>query len=222
MNTRCSATSTPTTAGEYAAITDGIKGAPEWRSTDVAAADYDPEAFKAELGVQALDASGAPCKSAADGGYEQADCMTLKFAFSNPAPYFHTVMGIWVAYPAKQENPSRKAARTGGTTRVFQIGNGPYVLQNLEPFVRSYFTPNPNTGPTRGRSISSTGFINDSAVAFEAFKNNEMDIVDAVAEDLAVIAADPERAPSTWSIRARALLPSCSTTQGTLHRSEGA
>jgi ABC-type oligopeptide transport system substrate-binding subunit len=51
----------PATAGEYAAITDEILGAPEWRGADTAAADYDPEVFKAALGVKASHADGAAC-----------------------------------------------------------------------------------------------------------------------------------------------------------------
>ena len=43
----------PETAGEYASITDEIKGAPEWRNADTGAADYDAAKFKAELGVKA-------------------------------------------------------------------------------------------------------------------------------------------------------------------------
>ena len=41
------------------AITDEILGAPEWRGADTAAEGYDPEAFKAALGVKASHADGA-------------------------------------------------------------------------------------------------------------------------------------------------------------------
>ena len=179
----------PATAGEYAAITDEIKGAPEWRGADTAAADYDAEALKAAVGVQALDASGAPCKSVEEGGYEQADCNTLKLTFSKPAPYFHTIMGIWVGFPAKQEL-IEEGGEIWWNSSKYHIGNGPYVLQNLEPFVRGYFTPNPNY-ETVGKTDIEFRYIVDSAVAFEAYKNNELDIVVSAAEDLAVIDADP-------------------------------
>ena len=36
--------------------------------------------------------------------YADADCSLLTLNLSKPAPYFHTIMGIWVAYPAKEEN----------------------------------------------------------------------------------------------------------------------
>jgi len=50
----------PETAGEYASITDEILGAPEWRGADTSAADYDAEALRAAVGVQALDAPAMP------------------------------------------------------------------------------------------------------------------------------------------------------------------
>jgi len=50
----------PETAGEYAAITDDIAGAAEWRTADTAAEGYDAEALKAGLKVQALDSAGNP------------------------------------------------------------------------------------------------------------------------------------------------------------------
>jgi len=176
----------PATAGEYAAITDEILGAPEWRGADTTAEGFDSEALKAAVGVKALDASGAPCAD-----YEQADCLTLQITLSKPAPYFHTVMGLWVTYPAKEENIS-----TGGenwwNSSVFQVGNGPYVLQSLEPFVRGYLTPNPNYWRGTGVVDIEYRYIVDSAISFEAYKNNELDIIASTAEDLAVIEADAD------------------------------
>ena len=138
MRTRSCATSIPTTAGEYAAITDEIKGAPEWRGADLEKTK--PEDLKKledalTASIQALDASGKACKTGAD-GYEQADCLTLKLTFSKPAPYFHTIMGIWVAYPAKEENIN-DGGEIWWNSSKFQIGNGPYVLKSMEPFVRA-------------------------------------------------------------------------------------
>jgi oligopeptide transport system substrate-binding protein len=127
----------PETAGEYAQITDDIAGAADWRSADPAAEGYDAEALKAGVKVQALDAAGNPCD------YEQADCLTLKIGLRQPAPYFHTVMSLWVTYPAKEELISEGGDNWWNSSK-YQIGNGPFVLESLEPFVRGYFTPNPN------------------------------------------------------------------------------
>jgi oligopeptide transport system substrate-binding protein len=169
----------PETAGEYAQITDEILGAPEWRGGDAEA-----EAIVSES-LKATHADGAACD-----GYEDAACNTLTITLSKPAPYFHTVMGLWVTYPAKQEN-IEEGGDIWWNSSKFQVGNGPYTLQNLEPFVRAYFTPNQYYWRGVGKTDIEYSYIIDSAVAFEAYKNNEFDIIASAAEDLAVIDSDP-------------------------------
>lgn len=182
----------PHTAGEYAAITDEIKGAPEWRGADLSAvSDDDLAKLQADVAasVQALDKSGQPCKEGEE-GYAQADCNTLKLTFSKPAPYFHTIMGIWVAYPAKEENITEGGDNWWNSSK-FQIGNGPYVLKTLEPFVRARFEPNANYWGGAAKVPIEFSYIADSAVSFQAYKNNEFDIIGLAAEDLATVKADP-------------------------------
>ncbi len=176
----------PETAGEYAQITDDIAGASEWRTADTAAEGYDAEALKAGVKVQALDAAGQPCAD-----YEQADCLTLKVGLKQPAPYFHTVLTLWVAYPAKEENITEGGENWWNSSK-YQIGNGPFVLKSLEPFVRGYFAPNPNYWGGQASYDLEYSYITDTAVSFEAYKNNEFDIVPLAAEDLATVQADPQ------------------------------
>jgi oligopeptide transport system substrate-binding protein len=183
----------PATAGEYAAITDEIKGAPEWRTgadaagTAVCQTDEEKAACEAVVAesVAALDMSGNACTD-----YEQADCRVLKLTFSKPAPYFHTIMGIWVSYPAKQEL-IEEGGEIWWLSSKFQIGNGPFVLQSMEPYVRGYFTPNPNYWGGVANVDIEYRYIVDSAVSFQAYKNNEFDIVGLAAEDLETVQADP-------------------------------
>jgi len=180
----------PNTAGEYAAITDEIKGAPAWRGADLAKTSKDDLAkleAAVDASIQALDATGKPCKTGKD-GYAQADCLTLKLTFSQPAPYFHTIMGIWVAFPAKQENI--EASKIWSTSSKYQIGNGPFVLKSMEPYVRSTFTPNPNYWGGKANVNIEYSYIVDSAVSFQAYKNNEFDMVGLAAEDLATAQKD--------------------------------
>jgi len=179
----------PATAGEYAQITDEIKGAPEWRGCgeDEAACTAAAEALNAS--IQPLRADGSACD--AENPYEDAACNTLKLTFSKPAPYFHTVMSLWVTYPAKEENITEGGDQWWNSS-VYQIGNGPFVLTALEPFVRAHYTPNPNYWGDKAKSEIEFSYITDSAVAFEAYKNNEFDIIGAASEDLDVIKADPQ------------------------------
>ena len=179
----------PETAGEYAAITDEIAGAPEWRGCDLAdAAACEAAAAVVAESVKASHADGAACN--ADAPYEDAECNTLTLTFSKPAPYFHVVSGLWVTYPAKEENITEGGDIWWNSSK-FQIGNGPYVLQNLEPFVRGYFTPNPNYWRGTGMVDIEYSYITDTAVSFEAYKNDEFDVIPLGAEDYQVVMADP-------------------------------
>lgn len=184
----------PETAGEYAAITDNIAGAAAWREADVAAlSEEELAALKDGVQVKALDLNGNPCTD-----YEQEDCLVLKLGLDGdpatpelePAPFMHTVMSLWVTYPAKEENID-EGGEIWWTSSKYHIGNGPFIVKSLEPFVRGYFVPNPNYWggtPTYDLEFS---YVTDSAVYFEAYKNNEFDIIPLVAEDLAVVQQDP-------------------------------
>lgn len=178
----------PATAGEYGTIANEIVGAPEWQDAVTGKKDADT-IKKAEdtlrSSVQALGADGKPCAD-----YNQADCTTLKLTLSKPAPYFHTIMGLWVTFPAKEE-----LITAGGDTwwndAKNHIGNGPYIMQELEPGTRSLFVPNPNYWGSKAKTNIEYSYITDSAVATEAYKNDEFDIVVLPAEDLKAVQADP-------------------------------
>ena len=175
----------PETAGEYAAITDEINGAPEWRGCDLA----DAAACEAAMAVVAESIKASHADGAACEGYEDAACDTLTLTFSKPAPYFHTVMSLWVTFPAKEENISEGGPNWWNSSK-YQVGNGPYILDALEPFVRAHFTPNANYWRGEPNVALEYAYINDTAVAFEAYKNNEFDIIPLAAEDLATVQQD--------------------------------
>ncbi|MHB8933739.1 MAG: peptide ABC transporter substrate-binding protein [Bellilinea sp.] len=170
----------PATAGEYASITDDIAGAKEWRYAD----DTTLPELREGLQVKALDMAGNACTD-----YEQVDCRVLKIGLAQAAPYFHTVMSLWVTFPAKEE-----LIAEGGdiwwTSSKFHVGNGPFVVKNLEPVVRGYFEPNPNYWGGVATYNLEFRYITDSAVSFEAYKNDEFDIVPLAAEDLATVQND--------------------------------
>lgn len=182
----------PETAGEYAAITDEIAGAPEWRGADVSADGYDAATFEAALGIKASHADGSDCVADDSGtAYADADCNTLTLTFSKPAPYFHTIMGIWVAYPAKQEN-IEEGGENWWVGSNFQVGNGQFIWDTLEPYVHSHFSPNPNYWGDKPTYDLDYRYIVDTAVSFEAYKNNEFDIIGLGAEDVPTVKNDPQ------------------------------
>lgn len=175
----------PTTAGEYAAITDEILGAPEWRACGEDAAACEAAAAQVMESVKASHADGAACT-----GYDDAECNTLTLTFSRPAPYFHVVSSLWVTFPAKEE-----LITAGGENwwldAANHIGNGPFAVNILEQGVRALYTPNANYWGEVPLVSVDFAFITDSAVGFEAYKNNEFDIIPLAAEDLEVVQADP-------------------------------
>lgn len=176
----------PITAGEYASITDEIAGAPEWRGCGEDAATCDEAKAAVAESIKASHADGAECT-----GYEDAACTTLTLTFSKPAPYFHTVSSLWVTYPAKEE-----LITAGGEIwwqdAANHIGNGPFIYESQEPSVKSRFIPNPNYWEGVVKYAIEYSYITDSAVSFEAYKNNEFDIVGLAAEDLEVVKADAD------------------------------
>lgn len=176
----------PATAGEYAFITDYIKGAPAWRNSDPKDATA-AEAAKAvvDASIQTFQMDGTTACT----GYEDATCRILKVSLTDPTPYMHTILGIWVAYPAKEEAMTEGGENWWNSSK-YQIGNGPFILKTLEPFVRALFVPNPNYWGNKAKINIEYAYIIDSAVAFQAYKNNEFDIVGLAAEDYKTVMAD--------------------------------
>ena len=190
----------PKTAGEYGTVTNDLAGASDWQDNyatandeKAAAADKTKAvaaATKAEAlvraSVQALGADGKPCKD-----YAQEDCLTFKTKLGNPAPYWPTLMALWVMYPAKQENIENGKYTDWYNYAKFQVGNGPFVLSSLEPFVKGKFAPNKNYYGEQAKYDLDYSYITDSAVAFQAYKNGEFDVIPLAPEDLATVQADP-------------------------------
>ncbi len=175
----------PAVAGEYSGITDEIVGAAEYRTADLTTVTPEQlEALKAAVGVKALDKAGNACT-----GYDQADCLTLKITLKQPAPYFHTVMGLWVTYPAKEELIT-EGGETWWNEAKYHVGNGPMALSILEPSTQAVFVPNENYWRGKAKINVIFKYITDSAVGFEAYKNGEFDIIGLAAEDLATVEAD--------------------------------
>lgn len=174
----------PLTAGEYASITDEILGAPEWRGCGEDAAACEAAQAQVMESVMASHADGTACT-----GYDDAACNTLTLTFSRPAPYFHVVASLWVTFPAKEELITA-AGENWWTDGANHIGNGPFVVDTLELGTRAFYAPNTNYwGDVPNVSVD-FAFITDSAVAFEAYKNDEFDIIGLAAEDYEVVMAD--------------------------------
>jgi len=168
----------PETAGEYAAITDEISGAPEWRGGDAAAQ------ATVEENIVTSHSDGSACT-----GYDDAECTILTLKLSKPAPYFHTVMSLWVTFPAKEELIT-EGGETWWNEAKYHVGNGPFILESLEPQVSARMVPNPYYWGGQPSVNLEYSYITDTAVSFEAYKNDEFDIIQFGEEDYGTIMAD--------------------------------
>ena len=183
----------PKTAGDYTALTDDIKGALDWRN---ARPDAKPEDLKklesvVDANIQTLDASGKPCKTGKD-GYAQDDCLVLKLIFAQPAPYFHIVLGTWVAYPTREEEIG--ATKDIWNTFKSSSGNGSFVVKSVEPGVRVRFEANPNYWGDKAQVAIEYTYLTDSANALQAYKKNDLDVVVLVPDDVEKAQADGDLA----------------------------
>jgi len=173
--------SDPATAGEYAAITDDILGAAEYRGC-TENCDALRDAFYES--TKASHADGAACT-----GYDDAACNTFTIKLKQAGPYFHTVASLWVGYPAKQE-----LIEAGGENwwldAANHVGNGPFIMTVLEQGTKISYVPSETYWDGVATYDIDYAFITDSAVAFEAYKNDEFDIIGLAAEDLGTVQND--------------------------------
>jgi oligopeptide transport system substrate-binding protein len=174
----------PLVAGDYGGTIDKVVGAVAYRSADPALDAAGKQALKDAVGIKALDSKGNPCTD-----YEQKDCNTLKLTMTQPTPYMHTLMYMWVAYPAKQEL-IEAGGETWWLTAANHLGNGPFKLVGLEQGTSMTYEPNAFYWRGVPKYNLDMRYITDSAVSFEAYKNNEFDIIPLAAEDLATVEAD--------------------------------
>lgn len=182
----------PATAGEYAQITENIRGAEAYRGHAEDLSDEEVAALKDAVAIEALDMAGNACTD-----YEQVDCRVLKVGLDGnlstpepePAPFFHTIASLWVTFPAKEELIA-EGGEIWWNSSKFQVGNGPFALTALEPFVRGYFTPNQHYWRGVATYDIEYRYITDTAVQFEAYKNNEFDIAILGAEDYPTVMND--------------------------------
>ncbi|MBM4434589.1 MAG: peptide ABC transporter substrate-binding protein [Chloroflexi bacterium] len=163
----------PATAGEYQFVLATIVGCDEWFHMDTkketrAALD----AAKAKLGIKALDAK------------------TIEFTHKEAVPYFGSIAYMWVGMPVKQESLDK-----GGdnwTAPATYIGNGPFILKEHQKNVKFVYEPNPNyrLGAPKLKKWTRV-MIAESAVAFAAYKANEIDVHGLSAPDLRAVDSDP-------------------------------
>jgi oligopeptide transport system substrate-binding protein len=106
-----------------------------------------------------------------------------------PAPYFHEIMSMSLAFPVKEESVT--AGGTDWWTRpALQIGNGPFTLATLEPNARTRFVPNLRYWRGTATYTIEYRYITDTARLLQAYAQNEVDIAGYGAAELPQVEAD--------------------------------
>jgi oligopeptide transport system substrate-binding protein len=170
----------PATAGEYQAILFEVVGCAEFAGLSVDAdgnpREYTPdehEAARAALGVRALDD------------------LTLQIDLTNPAPYYHTLLSLWVTFPVKQEIVEADPDNWWKTAEN-HIGNGPFTVTGIAEDQEWTFAANENyregRPPLDGIDYV---YVDDSAVALEAYRAGDLDIVTLISSQIPEVMADP-------------------------------
>jgi oligopeptide transport system substrate-binding protein len=171
----------PEVAGEYQSILFEIVGCAEFAEigtdADGNAVEFTPEQYeeaRAGLGVTAVDDQ------------------TLEVNLTNPAPYFHTVLSLWVTFPVKPEIVEADPDNWWQTAEN-HIGNGPFTVTGIAEDQEWTFAANDNYW--QGRPILDGidyVYVDDSAVALEAYRAGDLDIVQIEPPQIQEVQADPE------------------------------
>ncbi|MBM4434592.1 MAG: peptide ABC transporter substrate-binding protein [Chloroflexi bacterium] len=164
----------PRTAGDYAFVLYVVAGCEKWNTMDVrkaSAAELD--AAKRAVGIKAVDEK------------------TLQLDLIEPAAYFGSIAYMWVGMPVKQESLDKGGERW--TEPATYIGNGPFKLTSWKHNESMVFERNEHywRGPAKLKKWTRV-MLNEGAVAFAAYRNNEIDTLGVSAEDLRTIESDNE------------------------------
>lgn len=164
----------PRTAGDYAFVLYIVAGCEKWNTMDVRKASASAlDAAKKAVGINALDER------------------TIQFDLIEPAAYFGSIAYMWVGMPVKQESLDKGGERW--TEPATYIGNGPFRLTSWKHNESMVFER--NDGYWRGAPKLkkwTRQMLNEGAVAFAAYRNNELDVLGVAAEDLRSVESDNE------------------------------
>ena len=161
----------PNIAGEYAFTGYIIAGCQKWNEMDP------KKATKAEL-----DAAKAALGIKANGDKE------ISFTLTEKAPYFLSIAALWVGVPTRESDVTKGGDKW--TEPATFIGNGPFKLADWKHNEKMVYERNDNYRTPAKLKRWTKVMINENAVAFAAYQNNELDAVGIAAEQLRTVNAD--------------------------------
>ena len=173
----------PVTAGEYQSILFGVVGCEDFAGLALdengETREYTPEEYdtaKAALGVRTLDD------------------LTLQVDLVDPTPFFHTIAYTWVMYPVKADVVA-KDPDTWWKSAENHIGNGPFKVSSIEEDQEWTFEANDNYWQGRPKLDGiDYVYVDDAAVALEAYRAGDLDIVSLEPPQIPEVEADSDLA----------------------------
>ena len=170
----------PNTAGEYQSILFEIVGC-----EDFAGLATDADGNAREFTSEEYDAAKAAL------GAEVVDDHTLRLSFTNPAPYFHTVAYTWVFYPVKQEIVAQDPDNWWRSPEN-HVGNGPFTIESIDEDLQWSFAASDTYWQGRPKLDGiDYVYVEDAAVALEAYRAGDLDIVNLEPPQIPEVQADP-------------------------------
>jgi oligopeptide transport system substrate-binding protein len=164
----------PATAGQYAFTGYIVAGCGEWNGMDPKKDDPAKLAAAKTTFLNSIKVSGSD----------------ISFTLTDQAPYFNSIAALWVGVPAREDMVTKGAEKW--TEPATFIGNGPFILSEWKHNEKMVFTRNPNFRTPTKLAKWTQVMINEGAVAFAAYRNNELDVYGIAAEDLRTIDADAD------------------------------
>ena len=162
----------PNVAGDYAFTGYVIVGCEDYNNMDPKkATPAELAAAKAKLGITT---SGND----------------ITFKLTEQAPYFNAIAALWVGVPTRESDVTKGGDKW--TEPATFIGNGPFKLTEWKHNEKMVYERNDNyRNPAKLKKWTKV-MINEGAVAFAAYRNNELDAVGVAAEDLRTVDSDAD------------------------------
>jgi oligopeptide transport system substrate-binding protein len=164
----------PAAAGDYAFVLYYVVGCEAYNTMDTKKATAaELAAARAKVGVKATSAT------------------ELEFTLTARAPFFVAITALWVGWPARESDIQKGMDKW--TEPATYIGNGPFKLTEWKHNDRMVFERNDNYTRKRIQIKKLTyQMINESSVAFAAYRANELDMTAVAAADLRTVENDAE------------------------------
>jgi oligopeptide transport system substrate-binding protein len=118
------------------------------------------------------------------------DDKTITYTLAEKAPYFLAIMATWVGVPTREDMVQKGGEKW--TEPATYIGNGPWILSEWKHNESMTFTRNDKHNPQVKFKTWKYVMINEHAVDFASYRNNEVDLVGVAGPDRKTVEGDQE------------------------------